>query len=250
MLEIKNLTAGYRGREVLHSLSLTVEAGMLTSIIGPNGCGKSTLLKAALGLIPRAEGDVWADGVGLSRLHRKEIARRIAYLAQGKEAPAMTVEQMVLHGRFPYLDPLKGYTALDRELACAAMEKVGITNLAAEPLTSLSGGMRQTAFVAMALAQETPYILLDEPTTYLDVSHQVGLMKRLQAISREGRGVAAVMHDLPLALTFSDRVAVMEQGRIIAVGTPQEIARSGVIGKVFGVDVREDGGEFSCRLRS
>ena len=249
MLEIENLTAGYRGREVLHGLSLTLEAGELTCIVGPNGCGKSTLLKAALGLIPRTEGEVRADGEVLFRLRRKEIARRIAYLAQGPEIPAMTVEQMVLHGRFPYLDPLRGYTAHDRELARTAMEKVGIYHLAAEPMASLSGGMRQTAFTAMALVQDTPYILLDEPTAYLDIAHQVGLMKLLKAIALEGRGVAAVLHDLPLALTFADRVAVMEQGSIIAIGTPREIARSGVIGKVFGVDVREDRGEFSCRLR-
>ena len=248
MLEIKNLTAGYRGREVLHGLSLTVEAGELTSIIGPNGCGKSTLLKAILGLIPRREGEIRADGEDVSAMGRKQVAQKLACLAQGQSIPDMTVEQMVLHGRFPYLNYPRGYTDGDREITRAVMEKLGITHLAAEPLSALSGGMRQTAYIAMALAQQTPYILLDEPTTYLDAAHQIELMKLMQNIAAEGRGVIAVMHDLPLALSFSDRVAVMEQGRVVAVGTPSEIARCGVIGEVFGVDVCEADGEFFWRL--
>ena len=248
MLEIMNLVAGYRGREVLQGLSLTIETGELIGIIGPNGCGKSTLLKASLGLIPRSAGEVLADGDSLTSLGQRERARRVAYLAQGGDIPDMTVGQMVLHGRFPYLHYPRSYTCRDREIAQAAMERLGIFHLADEPLAALSGGMRQTAYMAMALTQETPYILLDEPTTYLDPHHQIGLMKLLCTVTREGRGIAAVMHDLPLALTFSDRVAVMARGRVAAVGTPSEIVRSGVIQEVFGVEIREADGEFFWSL--
>ena len=244
MLEIRNLTAGYRGRVVLHDLSLDLPPNRLTGIIGPNGCGKSTLLKAALGLIPRVSGDVRANGQPLDRLKRHEIAGQVAYLAQGRDVPDMTVEQMVLQGRFPYLHYPHGYSRRDYEKARAAMERVGITSIAGEPLAALSGGMRQTAYIAMALAQDTPYMLLDEPTTYLDPAHQFSLMGLLREITRDGRGVAAVMHDLPLALTFSDRVAVMAEGRVVACATPREIVASGVIEEVFGICVREDSDGF------
>lgn len=244
MLEIRHLTAGYRGRTVLHDLSLDLPPNRLTGIIGPNGCGKSTLLKATLGLIPRAGGEVLADGQPLDRLKRHEIAERVAYLAQGQSVPDMTVEQLVLQGRFPYLHYPRGYSRRDYELARAAMERVGITPIAGEPLSALSGGLRQTAYIAMALAQDTPYVLLDEPTTYLDPAHQLSLMSLLREITRDGRGIAAVMHDLPLALTFSDRVAVMAEGRMVACATPREIVASRVIEEVFGIRVREDSDGF------
>lgn len=249
MLDIRDLTAGYGKREVLRGLSVGFEAGELTCIIGPNGCGKSTLLKAVLGLIPRTAGDVRLDGESLAGRKRGGIAKRIAYLAQGQSIPDMTVGQMVLHGRFPYLDYPRGYTASDRELAQAAMERVGISHLADEPMATLSGGLRQTAYIAMALTQGTAYILLDEPTTYLDVAHQVHILKLLRELSRDGRGVAAVMHDLPLALSYADRVAVMADGKMVAVGTPREILQSGVIREIFGVDVMEAKEEFFCCLR-
>ncbi len=244
MLEIRNLTAGYRGKAVLQDLSLTLPRNCLTGIIGPNGRGKSTLLKAALGLISPMGGEVLADGRSLQDLKRREIARHVAYLAQGQSIPDMTVEQLVLQGRFPHLNYPNGYSRRDREMARAAMERVGITHLAGVPLAALSGGMRQTVYIAMALTQDTPYILLDEPTTYLDPAHQLSLMGLLREIAREGRGVAAVMHDLPLALSYSDRIAVMAEGRMILTASPREVVNSGVIEEVFGVRVREDGEGF------
>lgn len=249
MLDVCGLTAGYGKKEVLHHLSVSLEAGKLTAIIGPNGCGKSTLLKAVLGLIPRAEGEVVLDGVSFSTLRRQEIARRIAYLAQGASIPDMIVEELVLRGRFPYLSYPRGYTQKDRELARLAMERVGIAALAREPMSALSGGLRQTAYIAMALAQGTDSILLDEPTTYLDVAHQLALMKLLRQLSAEGRGITAVMHDLPLALNFADTIVVMTEGKVVTVGDPREIAASGVIGTVFGVEVMQTDGEYWCRMK-
>ena len=249
MLEISRLTAGYGKKEVLHNLSVGFESGRLTAVIGPNGCGKSTLLKAILGLIPDTAGEVALDGTRLSDFRRGEIAKRIAYLAQGHTVPDATVEQMVLRGRFPYLNYPRGYSNRDYDLAYSAMERAGITHLASRHLVTLSGGLRQTAYIAMALAQDTDYILLDEPTTYLDVSHQLAFMRLLREIASEGKGIAAVMHDLPLALNFADCVAVMAEGNIVAIGTPREIAGSGVIEEVFGIQLMETAGEYWYRMK-
>ena len=239
MLEVKNVTAGYGKHTVLKNITATFEKGKLTSIIGVNGSGKSTLLKVMLGILPMADGAVEIDGRALSSLGRNEIARQIAYLAQGKSTPDMTVEQMVLHGRFPYLGYPRRYTGLDREIAFAAMEKVGITDLAKKPLYSLSGGMRQNAYIAMALAQDTDYILLDEPAAYLDIAHQLALMRILRRLADSGKGIVTVMHDLPLSFDFSDRLAVIHNGTILAQASPSEISESRMAEDIFGVNVKK-----------
>ncbi len=239
MLEIKNVTAGYGKQTVLNGITATFEKGKLTSVIGVNGCGKSTLLKVMLGILPMTDGTVEIDGAELSSLRRKEIAQRIAYLSQGKNTPDMTVMQMVLHGRFPYLSYPRRYTSRDREIAFSAMEKVGIADLAEKPLYSLSGGMRQNAYIAMALAQDTDYILLDEPTTYLDIAHQLELMKLLKRLGNNGKGIVTVMHDLPLAFDFSDKLTVMNNGEIIAYGAPSEISSLPIIEDIFGVKIKQ-----------
>ena len=238
MLEIKNVTAGYGKQPVLSGVSAAFEKGRLTSIIGVNGCGKSTLLKVMLGILPLTDGAVEIDGAELSALKRKEIAQRVAYLSQGKNTPDMTVMQMVLHGRFPYLGYPRRYTSRDREIAFAAMERMGISDLAEKPLYSLSGGMRQNAYIAMALAQDTEYILLDEPTTYLDIAHQLGLMQILRELANSGKGIVAVMHDLPLAFDFSDTLAVINKGTLSIQATPSEISESRVVEDIFGVKIR------------
>lgn len=238
MLEIKNVTAGYGKQPVLSGVSATFEKGRLTSIIGVNGCGKSTLLKVMLGILPLMDGAVEIDGAELSALKRNEIAQRVAYLSQGKNTPDMTVMQMVLHGRFPYLGYPRRYTSRDREIAFAAMERMGISDLAEKPLYSLSGGMRQNAYIAMALAQDTEYILLDEPTTYLDIAHQLELMQILRELANSGKGIVAVMHDLPLAFDFSDTLAVINKGTLSIQATPSEISESRVVEDIFGVKIR------------
>ena len=238
MLEIKNVTAGYGKQPVLSGVSAAFEKGRLTSIIGVNGCGKSTLLKVMLGILPLTDGAVEIDGAELSALKRNEIAQRVAYLSQGKNTPDMTVMQMVLHGRFPYLGYPRRYTSRDREIAFAAMERMGISDLAEKPLYSLSGGMRQNAYIAMALAQDTEYILLDEPTTYLDIAHQLELMQILRELANSGKGIVAVMHDLPLAFNFSDTLAVINKGTLSIQATPSEISESRVVEDIFGVKIR------------
>lgn len=245
MLEIKNVTAGYGKHTVLNDVSVAFEKGKLTSIIGVNGCGKSTLLKALLGILPLSSGEIVIDGKEMRSMSRIEIAQRVAYLAQGKDTPDMTVEQMVLHGRFPYLSYPRRYREADREIARKAMDAVGILHLADKSLYELSGGMRQTAYIAMALAQDTDYILLDEPTTYLDIAHQLELMKLLRGLANSGKGIVTVMHDLPLAFEFSDKLAVIHNGNIVANATPTDICNSSIIKEIFDIRIeRMDNDQF------
>lgn len=176
MIELKDISAGYGRDIVLHGINLNIPQGRLISVIGPNGSGKSTLLKTAAGLLCAAKGEVVLQGRSLIGLSRSEIARHIAYLAQGKSVPDMTVEQLVLHGRFPHLRYPRKYSPKDRSIASDALCRMGMEALADRPMFSLSGGMRQNAYIAMVLAQDTDYILLDEPTTYLDISRQLELI--------------------------------------------------------------------------
>ncbi len=238
MLEAKNITAGYGKQTVLEKATVTFEKGKFTSIIGVNGSGKSTLIKAMLGILPVTQGEVIIDGKSISALKRNEIAKKLAYLSQGHIIPDMTVEQMVLHGRFPYLSYLRRYTAQDRKIALSAMKKVHIEGFADKQLSLLSGGMRQCAYIAMALAQGTDYILLDEPTTYLDISHQLELMQILRGLADEGKGIIAVMHDLPMAFDFSDEIALVNKKRIILKDVPHKLSSLSAINEIFGVKIK------------
>lgn len=250
MIELNHISAGYGRHTVLNDVSVVFEKGKLTSIIGVNGCGKSTLLKAILGMIQPGSGKIVVDGCELENMTRNEIAKKIAYLAQGKNTPDMTVEQMVLHGRFPHLNYPRRYTKQDREIAFAAMKQVGIAEHAQEPLYALSGGMRQNAYIAMALAQSTDYILLDEPTTYLDIVHQLELMKTLQDLAAGGKGIVAVMHDLPMAFTFSDRIVLLNGGTVIGDDPPEQLCKRNTIQQLFGVIIEKssDGQSYTYQF--
>lgn len=247
MLELKHITAGYGNKNILRDITVSFEKGKMTSIIGVNGCGKSTLLKAILGILPLSGGEILLDGNDLRSMSRVEIAKKISYLSQGKNTPDMTVGQMVLHGRFPYLSYPRRYRAVDREMAKNAMDSVGILHLADKQLYELSGGMRQNAYIAMALAQDTEYILLDEPTTYLDIAHQLELMKLLATLADRGKGVIMVMHDLPLAFDFSDEVVAIQNGTVVAHTTPSEMAALSVMHEIFGVRMEKTvNNKFYC----
>ncbi len=250
MLELKGIFAGYGKREVLRGTTLSLQRGELLCLIGPNGCGKSTLIKTVPRILTPTDGEISADGENISVLGRRGWAKRIAYLPQGMDAPDMRVGQTVLHGRFPHVGGIGRYGERDREIAAAAMARVGIAELASEPVASLSGGMRQSVYIAMALAQQADYLLLDEPTTYLDPAHQHSVMCLLRELAAEGRGILAVMHDLPLAFEFSDRIAVMKDGMIVTVGTPARLCGCEEIKDVFGVSVlpTEDGGYYCKHL--
>lgn len=248
MIEIQALHAGYGKKEVLRGLNATLSDGRLIAVIGPNGSGKSTLLKSIVGILPTASGSILVDGIPTASLSPKESAQRIAYLQQINATPDMTVAQLVLHGRFAHLDYPRRYRESDRKIAAEAMEQMGISAHADTPLASLSGGMRQNAYLAMALAQSTPHILLDEPTTYLDIGNRLSLMRTLRMLADSGKCVVAVLHDLTLAMDFADELLLLQDGICVANGTPQALYEADVIRTAFGATLRRaptpDGGYY------
>lgn len=245
MLEFKNLHAGYDGTEKLHGIDAQLKRGKLTAIIGVNGCGKSTLLKCAAGLLKPMDGEIWLDGVDARSVSEKERARQISYMPQSRIAPEISVRQLVEHGRYPHLKWGQGLRAEDREIVKDAIARVKLENFAHTAVHQLSGGERQRAYLAMMLAQQTEIMLLDEPTTYLDLSSQFALMMLLQELRSDGHGVAVVLHDLALALEYADEILLLHGGKRIAAGSPQEIYASGEIQRAFDIEIqRTDGGRY------
>lgn len=247
MLEVKSLSAGYSDTHVLEHVDFRIPSGKVTVILGPNGCGKSTLLKALCGIIPADSGQVVLDGENILTLPQRQLAQRVAYLAQSRQIPDITVERLVLHGRFPYLGYPRRYRKEDYAIADAAMKTMGVAELADELVQNLSGGQRQKVYIAMALAQDTPVILLDEPTTYLDISHQLQLMQQARMLAAQGKTVVMIIHDLPHAFQTADHMILMRDGKIVADGTPEQIYASGMISSVFGVRLCRTGTEGGWR---
>lgn len=252
MLEIQNLTAGYPGHPVLDRVSLTLPQGKVTVIVGPNGCGKSTLLKSLAGIL-KPEGEIRLDGQSLTSLSSQELAQKIAYLPQNRQIPDITAERLVLHGRFPYLNYPRRYRKEDYAIARAAMERMGVADLAQRSLPTLSGGQRQKVYIAMALAQDTPVVLLDEPTTFLDISHQMQLMTQAMALAKAGKTVVLVLHDLTMAMEYADSLVVMEDGRVVCRGDAEAVFASGKLAQVFGTQVKRmhtpDGWKYYYRAQ-
>lgn len=238
MLEFRELRAAYDGVETLHGVSAHLAPGKLTAIIGPNGCGKSTLMKCAVGLMKPSGGEILLNGQPLSVIPEKERARHLSYMPQSRIAPDISVRHLVIHGRYPHLKWGQSLRREDREIVQAAIERVKLGALVNRPVSRLSGGERQRAYLAMMLAQQTAVMLLDEPTAYLDLSSQFALMELLRALCREGRSVILVLHELSLALEYTDSLLLMERGRLVAAGSPEEVYRSGQIQRIFSIDVR------------
>ncbi len=238
MIEVRNLRAGYHGEDVLRGVSARFERGRVTVLCGPNGCGKSTLLKAALGMLPISGGEVFIDGEPLETLTRREIAQRVAYMPQDRGAPSISVRRMTLHGRFPYLSWPRRYSKADYTAAARALERADALDIAERSLTELSGGQRQRSYLAMALAQETESVLMDEPTAFLDIAHQLSVMDTARALAGEGHAVVLVLHDLCLALKRADTLVVMRSGEVVCAGTPDEVYASGALDEVMQVSLR------------
>lgn len=237
LLETEHLTAGYGDKIILDDLTLALPAGKITALIGPNGCGKSTLLKCFSRLLTPRSGRLTLDGQALSALSPRQLARKLALLPQQQLTPeGIGVEELVAYGRSPWLNLWGRLGADDRQWVRQAMKKTGIEALARRRVSELSGGQRQRAFLAMALAQNTPTLLLDEPTTWLDINHQVELMKLLQRLNREGKTLLAVLHDLNQASRYCDHIVMLSQGKLIAQGAPHEVMTPELLAGVFHID--------------
>lgn len=217
MLQVRNLKVSYGASVIVDGIDLDVPQGGVTTIIGPNGCGKSTLLRATAGLIARDGGTVMLNGVDTSKMKRREIARQLAVLPQTPVAPeGLTVRDLVSRGRHPHQSWLRQASAEDARAVDAVMELTNIAEFADRPLERLSGGQRQRAWIAMVLAQDTPLVFLDEPTTYLDLSHSVEVLSLVRRLAdQEGRTVLMVLHDLNLAARYSDQLIVMQRGEFV-----------------------------------
>lgn len=238
MIEIRKLAAGYNGRAVFTDVTLDFVPGEVLVLAGPNGCGKSTLLKAVAGIEPVMAGEILFDSVPMGRLTPRETAQKAAYMPQERGVPSISVRRMALHGRFPYLSYPRRYREEDYAIVDAALERADASELAARPVPELSGGQRQRAYLAMALAQDTGTIMMDEPTAFLDIGHQLAVMDTARALAGDGRAVVLVLHDLCLAMKRADRLAVLADGGLAALGAPEDIFASGVVDRVFGVRLR------------
>ncbi len=237
MITLKNVCAGYEGKNILQDINASFEKGKITALIGPNGCGKSTLLKSIVRINEHSSGEIFVDDTVIGEYTSKELAKRVAYLAQNKKAPDISVLKLVLHGRFAHLSYPRIYRAQDMEIAQKALRWAGLEEQSEETVSKLSGGMQQKVYIAMALAQDADTILMDEPTTYLDVVHQLRLMEMARKLAKEGKAVVMVLHDLSQAMQLADKIVVMKEGRVIAQGIPEEIFESGSLQEAFGVNV-------------
>ncbi|MCA6913982.1 Fe(3+) dicitrate ABC transporter ATP-binding protein FecE [Pectobacterium versatile] len=236
-LTTQNLTAGYGDKRILDGLSLSLPAGKITALLGPNGCGKSTLLKCFAKLLTPESGAIQLDGKPLSTFSARQLSRHLALLPQQHLTPeGITVRDMVAYGRSPWLSLWGRLSQDDRQHVQRAMEKTHIVDLADKRLTDLSGGQRQRAFLAMLLAQDTPVVLLDEPTTYLDINHQVELMKLLRELNQAGKTVVTVLHDLNQASRYCDHLVMLADGRVMAEGSPHEVMKPELLQRVFSID--------------
>ncbi|WP_067824413.1 ABC transporter ATP-binding protein [Nocardia inohanensis] len=239
-LRAERLRLGYRGRTISEELSVDIPDGEFTVIIGPNACGKSTLLRALARLLAPESGAVLLDGKQIGSYPAKEVARTIGLLPQTSTAPdGIRVADLVARGRFPHQTLLRQWSRADADAVAAALAATGVTELSARPVDELSGGQRQRVWIAMVLAQETPIILLDEPTTYLDIAHQIQLLELCRSLQRDsGRTVVAVLHDLNHAFRYADHLVAMKDGRVVAAGRPREIVTAELVEEVFALGSR------------
>ncbi len=238
-LTARGLSVSFGSRTVLHSLDVEIPDGEMTVIVGPNACGKSTLLRALARMITPSGGEVLLDGRPAGAWGGKEWARQVGMLPQSPSAPdGMVVEDLVSHGRHPHQSLLRQWSTHDQSAVTRALFEADVADLATRKVDELSGGQRQRVWLAMALAQETQVLLLDEPTTYLDIAHQVEVLELARSLRSRGRTVVAVLHELNLAFRYADHLMVMSHGRMVAVGNPRDVVSEALVQDVYDLPCR------------
>lgn len=235
MIEIKNMYSGYGRREILHEVSLCVNDGELVVILGPNASGKSTLFRTVMNIVPMSSGTITVDGESVAELDARALAKCVSYLPQVSKITDITVLELALLGRYSHLPFPRKYREEDLHIASDAVESVGLSGMEGMPISLLSGGMRQKAFVAMSISQSANNLLFDEPTAHLDVSSGLQIMQIMRNLADEGRAVAVVMHDVILALHTADKIAVMKDGNIVCFGAPEDSSVISAIKDSLGV---------------
>lgn len=234
-----NLRIGYGGAPIVDGVDVRIPPGELTVIIGPNACGKSTLLRSLARLLKPETGSVLLDGTDIRTMPTKELARRLGLLPQTPIAPdGITVRDLVSRGRYPHQSLLRSWSVEDEDAVAAALAATEVADLADRRVDELSGGQRQRVWIAMALAQQTPVLLLDEPTTFLDIGHQNDVLELISGFRDGERTIVAVLHDINQASRFATHLIAMKDGRIVAEGRPADIVSADLIAELFGLDAR------------
>lgn len=239
-LRAEDLSLAYEKTMVIDDLQLTIPTGRITALVGRNGSGKSTLLRALARLLKPQGGAVFLDNVSIFTMSTKEVARQLGILPQSPVAPeGVTVRDLVAQGRYPHQRWLQRWSKEDEHMVERALEATSMTSLADRPLETLSGGQRQKAWIAMALAQETAFMLLDEPTTFLDIAHQMEVLDLLYELNvAEGRTVVMVLHDLNQACRYAHHLVALRDGRVVAEGAPSRVVTEDLVRSVFGIECR------------
>lgn len=237
-LNTEDLTIGYAEHTIVNGLNLSIPTGKITALVGANGSGKSTILKTMARIMKPKSGSVMLDGKSIHNFSTKEVARQLAILPQNPTAPdGLTVSELISYGRFPHQKGFGTMTAEDRSIIAKAISVTGMEPFQDRPIDRLSGGQRQRAWIAMALAQETDILFLDEPTTFLDMAHQLEVLQLLQKLNKEeGRTIVMVVHDLNHATRYAQHMVAIKSGNVISEGTPNEVMTPEVLREVFGIE--------------
>lgn len=235
MIKLNNITAGYNKVEIIKNINIVFEKGSITSIAGKNGCGKTTLLKTASNLLKPFSGEITISGKDISSIPNKELAKKVSFLPQLRTVSNITVFNLVMHGRYPYLGFSRTPQKKDKEIVEKAIENMGLNEYINKNIQELSGGQRQKVYIAMVLAQDTDIIFLDEPTTYLDINHQLEILEIIKKLKKMGKTIVMVLHDLSNALSYSDKICLLDKGQVAIYDTPQAVFDSKEIDRIFKI---------------
>jgi iron complex transport system ATP-binding protein len=239
MIDLKNITTGYNKVEIIKNIGISFDKSTITTIVGKNGCGKTTLLKTAANLLKPFSGEVMIEGKNIESISNKELAKCISFLPQLRSVPNITVYNLVMHGRYPYLGFSRIPQKRDKLIAENAIEIMGLREQMNKNIQELSGGQRQKVYIAMVLAQDTDIIFLDEPTTYLDINHQLEILEIVKKLKKMGKTIVMVLHDLNSALSYSDKICLMEKGQIAIYDTPEAVFNSKEINRIFKISSKQ-----------